>query len=268
MRFRLILSNRETTKKGDMLPLNYQYELSSWIYKLINLSDTKFARWLHETGYALENRKFKMFTFSNLRPEHYSIVGDRMIIDPGNSELIVSFYLPEGVEHFIKGLFRNHQFQLGDNISKVDFIIREVEKLPEIEFSHSMRFNTLSPLVISRTGGSESRHARYLSPVEEKFGELLTGNLINKYVALAESGLAEVRNREEFVNGAVKMELAGQPRQKLVKIKAGTPEQVFLKGFLFEFRLTAPVELMRIGYYGGFGEKNSLGFGCCDILTT
>jgi CRISPR-associated endoribonuclease Cas6 len=40
----------------------------------------------------------------------------------------------------------------------------------------------------------------------------------------------------------------------------------FFKGFEFDFSLTAPVELMRIGYYGGVGEKNSLGFGCCELV--
>ncbi|MCB0538258.1 MAG: CRISPR-associated endoribonuclease Cas6, partial [Bacteroidetes bacterium] len=30
----------------------------------------------------------------------------------------------------------------------------------------------------------------------------------------------------------------------------------------FHFELTAPVELHEIGYEAGFGEKNSMGFGC------
>jgi hypothetical protein len=29
--------------------------------------------------------------------------------------------------------------------------------------------------------------------------------------------------------------------------------------------LNAPVELIKTGYYAGFGEKNSMGFGCVEI---
>ncbi len=51
-----------------MLPLNYQYPLSAWIYKVLARGDRGFAEFLHEQGYKMENQKtFKLFTFSNLR---------------------------------------------------------------------------------------------------------------------------------------------------------------------------------------------------------
>ncbi|MBP8945755.1 MAG: hypothetical protein KBG25_07665, partial [Paludibacteraceae bacterium] len=86
------------------------------------------------------------------------------------------------------------------------------------------------------------------------------------YVATAEF------HTEDCNKGAVLSEqefgfsLLGGIRQKLIRIKAGKADETFLKGFEFEFKLTAPVELMRIGYYSGFGEKNSLGFGCVEVV--
>ncbi|PIY05025.1 MAG: hypothetical protein COZ21_04960, partial [Bacteroidetes bacterium CG_4_10_14_3_um_filter_31_20] len=47
---------------------------------------------------------------------------------------------------------------------------------------------------------------------------------------------------------------------------ANTPEETFLKGFLFDFKITAPHELIKIGYYAGFGKANSLGFGCAEVI--
>ncbi len=267
MRFRLLLGVNSSDDKNQV-PINYQYELSSWIYQTINQSDGEFSKWLHDTGHTRQNRKFKLFTFSQLVPGKYAVEDDRLTLLSDQVILTVSFYLPKAVEHFVTGLFRRQEFRLGDRVSSVDFIVRQVEKLPEVDFSSEMTYKTLSPVIISANDAENSRHARYLSPDEEKFGELMAGNLVNKYVALAESGLASVSNLKEGVDGTVRMELKGQSRQKLVKIKAGTTEQVFLKGYLFEFRLTAPAELMRIGYYGGFGEKNSLGFGCCEVLKT
>jgi CRISPR-associated endoribonuclease Cas6 len=267
MRFRLILAVDRCIKADSILPINYQYELSSWIYKTINSSDSEFASWLHNAGYIAENRKFKLFTFSNLKPAKYKIAGDRLIIESENVELTVSFFLPETVEHFITGLFRNQTFHLGDKISSVGFIVRQIEKQPDIEFTNTMYFRTISPMIISKNTEPGQKYAQYLSPEEIVYGDLLVNNLVNKYVALAEKGQIQTNKGLALDEVPIGLLLDGKPRQKLIKIKAGNESETFLKGYLFSFRLSAPIELIRIGYYGGFGEKNSLGFGCCEVMT-
>ena len=265
MRFRILLAlNMQKTGKS-VLPINYQYELSSWIYKTINASDSEFARWLHDTGYINENRKFKMFTFSNLRPEKYVVEGDRLVIESENTELTVSFYLPETVEHFITGLFKNQHFQLGDKLSSAGFTVHQIEKLPEIEFASNMSFRTISPMIISKNTEPEKKYAQYLSPEDKEFEDVFAQNLVMKFIALVEAGQIHSQQNPDISDSLVNLTLMGKPRQKLIRIKAGTERETFLKGYLFGFRLSAPVELMRIGYYGGFGEKNSLGFGCCEV---
>lgn len=77
MRFNLNLSL--TDRNRSVLPVNYQYELSSWIYKVINQSDPVFAKWLHDRGFSNDNKQFRLFTFSNLMVPQYEIAGDRLI---------------------------------------------------------------------------------------------------------------------------------------------------------------------------------------------
>jgi CRISPR-associated endoribonuclease Cas6 len=266
MRFRLNLAVDKHTNEDSILPINYQYELSSWIYRTINSSNSEFANWLHNIGYVNENRKFKLFTFSNLKPAKYKVLGDRLLIESENTELTLSFYLPETVEHFITGLFRNQSFRLGDKLSSVGFTVQQIEKLPEVEFTGNMSFRTISPMIVSKNTEPEKKYAQYLSPEDTNYGDLLANNLVNKYVALAEKGHLHTNNGPAIADVPINLSLVGTPRQKLIKIKAGNESETFLKGFLFSFQLSAPVELMRIGYYGGFGEKNSLGFGCCEVI--
>ncbi|MBN1414320.1 MAG: CRISPR-associated endoribonuclease Cas6 [Bacteroidales bacterium] len=268
MRFRLSLSIVKKKLNGAKLPLNYQYELSSWMYRLINLSDPVFSSWLHDTGYSMDNRKFKMFTFSNLKPGRYTINGDRMEILSDETELLVSFCLPQAVEHFITGLFRNQQFQLGDKTSNVCFSVTSIEKLPDIVFADTMRFSTLSPLVISRYDKSGSKYAQYISPADKEFPELLIKNLLAKYTVIASLDGSPFNTSDAVKDVFTSFKLASEPRQKLIKIKEGTAQQTFLKGYMFRFALSAPANLMYIGYYAGFGEKNSLGFGCCEVIKT
>ena len=36
-----------TDRNRNVLPINYQYELSAWIYRVIHQSNPVFAEWLH-----------------------------------------------------------------------------------------------------------------------------------------------------------------------------------------------------------------------------
>ncbi|MDO9635171.1 MAG: CRISPR-associated endoribonuclease Cas6, partial [Paludibacter sp.] len=51
---------------GNTLPLNYQYELSSFVYSTIERSDAKYSEWLHSNWNMLDKKSFRLFSFSNL----------------------------------------------------------------------------------------------------------------------------------------------------------------------------------------------------------
>ena len=50
-------------------------------------------------------------------------------------------------------------------------------------------------------------------------------------------------------------------KAKLITIKANTPYESKVRGYLCSFRMKAPLELMKIAYEGGVGEQCSQGFG-------
>ena len=54
-------------------------------------------------------------------------------------------------------------------------------------------------------------------------------------------------------------------KSKLITIKANTPYESRVRGYLCSFRLKAPLELMKIAYEGGVGEQCSQGFGFIEI---
>ncbi|MFZ0391516.1 MAG: hypothetical protein WAN36_13740 [Calditrichia bacterium] len=43
--------NLQVLHPENRLPLNYAYEISAWIYKVINRSDHLFAEWLQSEVY-------------------------------------------------------------------------------------------------------------------------------------------------------------------------------------------------------------------------
>ena len=80
MRFKLTL-NVNKNAFGNRLPINYQYEQSAVIYRILASGNEQFAMWLHENGYQLESgKRFKLFTYSPFKVEKRRIVNDRLIL--------------------------------------------------------------------------------------------------------------------------------------------------------------------------------------------
>ncbi|MBU0763843.1 MAG: CRISPR-associated endoribonuclease Cas6 [Bacteroidetes bacterium] len=255
MRFSLSIS---TDSLQNILPVNYQYELSSCIYRVLNTGNPEFADFLHEKGYLSDNGRFRLFCFSNLIIPEYRLEKDRLRIISPEATLIVSFYPIEAIGSFVTGIFNDQQFTLGDRNSRAAFRIRTVEKQNEPAFTDDMRFRLLSPIHVVRSNPFTPGKTDHLSPEHKDFAPNLFDNLVRKYNAYHAA--------KEFETRTFSIELLSEPKQKLISIKAGSPQESKLKGYLFDFRLKAAPELIRIGYYAGFGKENSQGFGCGEVI--
>ena len=237
---------------GNMLPISYQYELSACIYKIIAQSNNRYADWLHDNGFTNYNKRFKMFVYSNLFPQ-CKAVGDRMCILNDTMYLYLSFLPEKSTEEFVKGIFLNNIFTLGDGKSKVQFQVENIEALATPTM-YNCEFQTLSPVTasIKRENGS----IEYVSPESEDYGKKLINNLKEKYLAFYGKPFEEDDN---FV-----FELLSPAKSRLITIKANTPAMTRVKGFSFHFRLKTDNTLMRIMYESVLGEKNSTGFGMVE----
>ena len=249
--------------RGNVLPANYTYALSSWIYKVISRADQDYSTFLHEKGFTIENRRFKMFTFSQLDVRPYKIMGNEILLEGKEASLIVRFLVDSSLENFVKGLFIEQRFGLGRSGSAdvVDFLVSGVETKPKPSFQEVMRYQCLSPIVTStqRDDGSTA----YLSPDYRGYAQIFIQNLLRKQKALLQYN--EEPTLVEADRFPYAFKLLNTPRKKGIIIKENTPQESKVMGYLFHFELTAPVELHEIGYYAGFGEKNSMGFGCGGI---
>jgi len=247
------------------LPINYQYPISSWLYQVLDRSDTAFAHWLHEEGYAFAGRRFRFFCFGDLDVRPFRREGDRLQLLGRQVKLTVSFALPTGAQHFLQGLFAEQELRLADRRSGVDFRIDSVEMLPEPSFSApSIRLRTASPVVVSRP--NERGHADYLHPSEPDYAERLYENLMAKIHALivAEGGIPEPYL--PYKSAAFDLRLLSEPRSRLVTIAADTPRETQVRGYHYDFELTCDPAWQQVIWQVGWGEKGSQGFGLVNCL--
>ena len=274
MRFHLSLKV-ERQVFGNKLPINYQYELSAWIYRIIAQGDRLYAEWLHQNGYADKHRNFRLFVFSNIYSPGIKNENDRLLFHSDKASFYLSLLPEKSTEAFIKGIFREQEFTLGDRVSKVQFAVQQVDLTPPPDFSNSFVFKTLSPVVVS--AGQEDRlHARYVAPDEDDYGQLIINNLKEKYRLFYQkpfegdtdfqfellSPHSRQTNPHQSLGATHLPPHQNLFRSKLIRIKAGTKEETKVRGFVFTFRLEADPELLKVMYEAGMGEKNAQGFGC------
>lgn len=242
------------------LPINYQYELSSWIYRIINYGDSSFASWLHQQGYKTDVQKtFKLFAFSNLKIKEKKIEGDRLHILSDRASIEISFMPVEAIDTFVKGLFKEQEFSIGDALSRVWFKVSSVVSLTEPKFNETMQLRAVSPIFMDlRITGRQ--HPLHMSPEDEPYAKLLFDNLNDKYKAYKNTKFG-------FDTSKCAFRILSTPKRKVIAIKANTSAETKICGYLYDFEVTAPPELIRLGYYCGFGSSNSQGFGAVRLIT-
>ena len=262
MRFRINLS--VNSQRGRLLPLNYQHELSAAIYRILASSSEAYAEWLHENGFQLENGKtFKLFTFSRLKPEDFRILrqSNQLELLSDKVEWQISFLPENSTQKFIEGLFQKRVFEVGNKRSVVQFQVENIEMMSPPDYSDTMTFEALSPISVSKRledgrdyypqNGEEFKKADWVR-------DRLLQNLLDKYEAIE----GKPYEGDSFLD----MMTLSEPKSSLVTIKAGTPQETKVRGFMCKLALHCPTELMRIAYESGLGEGNSQGFGCLGMI--
>ena len=248
MRVKLTLASQ---RPGGQLPLNYQFALASLIYATLGEADRVFAERLHDEGFGVEQRKFKLFTFSRLQAQRSRVVKDRLLLEDPHISVQISSPVADFIEHFVTGLFRCETFQLAGVVFKLE----SAETLPPPAFTTRMSFRALSAIT-ETTKEEGQKHARYLG-LNDDWSRIININLRRKFQALhgrapADSNLQWSWDRDYLAEA----ERRGRRLSQLTDIHG-----IKVRGWLAPFTVEGSTELIELGYETGFGSRNSMGFG-------
>jgi CRISPR-associated endoribonuclease Cas6 len=256
MRFRITLSVYSKTKK--CLPFNYQYELSSWIYRIIHQADEEYSHFLHQNGYQTARKSFKLFCFSNFHIPKFATTKEVLVVECDKISFYITFYLDRASEKFITGLFQHKQGSIGNKEHQLDFEVSSIEAKPFVWAGDVLHLRTISPLVIGRK--NEQNHDDYLPPTHPEFKDLFLNNLTDKYKA---TGQDIPLHWQDY---PFDLQIHEPIKSKLITIKSNTEKPTRVRGYMFSFHLKAPKELLEVGLLAGFGKMNAQGFGACEIV--
>lgn len=254
--------NLHCAQSKSYIPVNYQYPLSSALYRIIAKGDSAYAEFLHNSGYG---KGFKFFTFSQINCP-FQIEDDRFHLQEPDLSFVVSFHLPQAMTNFIKGIFQSEQIEIADDRSRASFSVRSIESLPDPLKRYpdteivQVSMKPLSPIVV----GVHNQRGKYdfLSPEDPRFPESLLYNWRSKIATCFDESTAQ--------SAVLLLEVlpAKYPfRSRLVTIKAGTLEETRVRGWLnFELKVIAEKRFVELLINAGAGLYNAMGFGSLQVL--
>lgn len=276
MQFKLTL---RPTARQTLVPFNYAYRLSAFIYAVLSEADAQYATFLHQQGYEYSStRRFKLFTFSDLIIPNARIdpKAGGLWVTTSHIEWIVSFYVDKAAQHFIMGLFQDQRCVIATpkhraNPGRAEFIIERVEAIPLEITSEIVTLRTLSPVVIAEK--SERRTGRrgmdqYLHPADVQYGPLLIDNLLAKWNSVPRAVAADATSADDFATSSVTYRLLPnrEPRSRLITIKEDSRAQTQVRGYYgFTFELSGPKEILELAVLAGVGRYNAEGFGAVEV---
>jgi len=229
---------------------------------MIRQADRAYADFLHQEGYSAYNKSFKHFCFSNLYGFRYDRIKDRFKILSPQLKLDIAFRMDKTAEAFIMGVFKNQQFSLGDRNTQIGMEVAQVSACPITVSSREVVLQAKSPLVIARPKVHKSGKlgSDYLQPDDLGYKAIFFQNLLDK--AKSVELPVDLQGQEQWG-----FEVIGTaPKSRLLTLKAHTPQETQVRGFVYRFRLKAPIPLIELGLDAGFGSQNAQGFGFCEVV--
>lgn len=225
--------------KDKNISINYHSILQGIIYSAIGKDD--FSTKLHDMGNRkIENRPFKMFTFSEIFGSFQFDKGTKKIKFISNGYFEVSAFDDDIILKIARFLDINSNIVFDDILIEnngYDIVDDNFKCLDK------MTFITISPVVCNKT---ILKHPQYVSPEEDEYKEMIKNNINKKYF-LAFGKMPKQYEIDEISK---------------VKIREVNFRNTFYK--CYDYKITfnnIDSNILSIIMSSGIGSKNSMGFG-------
>ena len=241
-----ISSNKDIT-----LPIQHNHILQAFIYD--HLSDKDYRAFLHQQGYGISNKRFKLFTFSRLMGSFKLLPEENKIVFTSPVKLVVSAAIEQFITDLAETLIRSENCFMGPNHINLNSI--SVHK--NFEPPDRVQIKMLSPMVAYTTLiNNDRKYTCYYSPWKKNFVDIAKTNIIEKY-KLIYGHLPSSKDFNIIPNGNQ------EKKFKHIITYKGT----VIEAYAGIYWLKGNPELIKVAYDTGLGSKNAQGFGCWEVVS-
>ncbi|QEK11538.1 CRISPR-associated endoribonuclease Cas6 [Crassaminicella thermophila] len=241
MKLKIILQ----AKEFFALPINYNHMLQNKILELLNKKNSNF---LHNEGYKVKWKSFKLFNFSSLEVEKKKICKNKIFVYPGKVILGISSADENFIFDFIDGIITNKGIDFKEG--KLDLV--SIFSSKELNGNKLVVF-AKTPIVVTKPYSEKAidfftpRDAEYLASIEK--------NLKDKY--------------EAFYNKKYdkELEIEIMDESKVYK-KIRKYKKWVYEGYIMGVILNGNNDILNLAYKTGLGSKNAQGFGFVETFSS
>lgn len=230
--------------KEVRLPLNYNYMLQSSLYNFLRV--TEEGSHLHDTAFKVDNRHFRLFTFSRLKGA--SRIEGKDIIFKDKIYLSVRTVNQKVYQAFLAAHRISPLMRLGRNQLTVEKIDTSEGKRLDRD---SYQIRMLTPIIV-RSTDPISKRTYFYSPLDGEFETRLVANAERKFRSF-------YGNDKDFSLAIRSLGVLG--KDKVVTSYKG----YYLTAWMGQFEIVGNPEVLDFLYHVGLGEKNTMGFGMFEI---
>lgn len=249
MRIKLTYEMLERDK--IILPVHYNYHIHGLIYRTFS---NELASRLHNEGFLVGKRPFKLFTFSRILEK------GKLVKKGKDAKLIfgrkISFYFSSIVENIVADLgemsFRKREFSLcGQKI-----YLSQLEVITPPRLESKLLIKALSPLTVYSTFEKDGNEKviHYYKPYEDGFQKRIEENAKKKYKAV-------YKREPDGLSLSIKPYKFSVEKNHSVVFFKDTP----IEGWTGIYELSGSPELIAVTYNAGLGNKNPEGFGMWEV---
>lgn len=227
-----------------ILDYNYNYELMKEMYNAMKTSNDKKASKIHDEGFKIENKIYKLFTHQ-LFIENAKYTKEGIVINKKSKLKLTISGAETVVKEIALGIFKNKGIRL--NNSKM--VLKDIESNKRTVLDNISLYKVRTPIVAAIQ--DENRKIKYISPYEEGFFRVLANNLRRKYKL--------IYNKD--YEGELFFDI-----EELFNVKKKFISNIKNDGFIigysdFELYIQSDKDMQKVAYYTGLGSNNSLGMG-------
>jgi CRISPR-associated endoribonuclease Cas6 len=230
-----------------IINFNWNYPQMKNNYEAFTLQDKEKSKWLHNEGFIVDDKKFKLINFSLLF--NNKITNKGFEIKKGDIIKMPLSGKKELVNDIIKGFIKQDSFNLYD----CSFKMTNVEQDRSFNFKKQMLYKVVTPIVESIYDNGQ----KYLSVYDNRYYNALAQNLKRKYQAVY----------GKKYEGELYFDIENILKAK-EKVIHNIKDKGIIKGYgNFELWIEADIDMQKIAYYCGMGQNSSLGAGFLTYIT-
>jgi CRISPR-associated endoribonuclease Cas6 len=239
MRLHITFSGNQVT-----LPLAMNEIIQGLIYNAIGC-DSDYSSALHNVGCDADGRKYKLFTFSELRGKYE--IYEKNITFLSEVQLTVSAYDAYFMQLLVRYFIPEKSVRLGNNTLTVKDAKLES---PEIH-SSQITVRSTSPITVYVT--EENGKTTYYSPADPEFYDGIVTNARRKWIS--------AHGNDDGFN----LHITPKEGTRFIKRKTRF-KSTYITAWHGSFILRATPEILTFLSNTGIGTKNSQGFGAFDVI--